>query len=125
MNPVLTSTAVRFCSAPRLLIALAIFLCGAFCGCAIPRSFAHNQDYTLQLIAPGGGAFVLSQKTGRVYAVEAFGQAEYVADISAWDKDDTLRPGTQLRADREAVISTRSAQWFAPDVPSQNAPPGQ
>ena len=124
MNQPLTSTPVRFWSALRLLISLAIFLWGAFCGCAIYRSFAHDHDYTLEMIAPGGGAFVLSQRTGRIYAIEAFGQAEYVADISEWDRDDTLRPGTELRAHREAVTATPGA-WIAPDVPPQNISPGQ
>jgi hypothetical protein len=94
-------------SRSRLWLALAIVLVGVVGGligyCLGVRG--ASQPYTLELIASGGGTYVVSQRTGRIYAVEPYGEAEYVADIAAWDSDPMLRPGTQLRKGRPSHAS--------------------
>ena len=83
-----------------LLLVLTCFV-GFLIGCWTSAHFASRcAPYTIQLIAPGAGAYVISQRTGRIYAVETYGQAEYVADISEWDNDPHLRPGVTLRHSR-------------------------
>ncbi|HWE93072.1 MAG TPA: hypothetical protein VG269_03795 [Tepidisphaeraceae bacterium] len=92
-----------------LTFALPFFVCGLLSGWtgarivhsppeSEPRPLANARaNYELRPVGGAPSAFVLSQRTGRVYAVNGMtGSARFVGDISEWD-DKSLKPGATLQ----------------------------